>query len=360
MSSQVVAEAPKYAQIAQLLRDQIQSGDLRAGDRLPSYAEMRDRGVSQPTLDRVHALLEREGLIVREHGRGVFVADSRTAPLQHQGILGMLGLEDKSWADPYWAHLLSGARKAAHDLGFDILLLGSRPPFRWERVDGLLMGGYSGLEAAKGRPKFLPAVGLMTEGTRTFPAFTSDDRGAGRIAAEHLLQLGHERIAFLYAENNPRLAGYFEALEAAGVKAPGNWIRPFLPEGKKPGWRFADYGREALSRWIREDWHSLGATALICHNDEVAIGALKAFAEAGIRVPRDVSVVGFDGTELAAHADPALTTVEIPLEAIGARGVETLLSLMHPTGARIPRGTTRFPAQLRLGESTARPERTDG
>jgi LacI family transcriptional regulator len=105
-----------------------------------------------------------------------------------------------------------------------------------------------------------------------------------------------------------------------------------------------------MGSWLRGDWSKLGCTAIAAHNDEAAIGVLKALREADIQVPSDVSVVGFDGTELAAHSDPPLTTWKVPLEEIGARGVKVLLRQMKGESALV---RCALAGQLQIGESTA-------
>src|SRR4051812_48091311 len=100
--------SPKYTRVADELRARIHGGQLRPGDRLPSYAEMKAQGVSQPTLDRVHIVLERDGLIEKRHGSGVFVAERRAvrrparARRVSTGILGCVGLSSSSEQHPYF------------------------------------------------------------------------------------------------------------------------------------------------------------------------------------------------------------------------------------------------------------------
>lgn len=357
MSKTAVEKQPKYSIVAQELRERIRSGVLRPGDRLPSYAAMRARGVSQPVLDRVHQMLEHDGLIERQHGRGVFVAERREKTLPRQNVLGLVGLHSEGWGHPYWAHLLAGVRDAAHTAGCDVMLLDINAPLRWERMDGLIMSGYGGVRAGRERLEMMPAVGLLVGDVPGLHTVDTDDRGAAMQATQHLLALGHRNIAHLAAAGNERIAGYQAALRAAGIRPRAEWVRLFLEGQVRPGWKFADHGRDAMTRWLADGWRDLGCTALICHNDEVALGALRALREAGLSVPQDVSLVGFDGTELAAHADPPLTTMQMPLEAIGARGVELLLQEMQQPTQLKGSHCERLAAHLKQGESSTPPTR---
>lgn len=224
-----------------------------------------------------------------------------------------------------------------------------------------------GLPPANRIPPNLPVVSLfMSSGFTGSPAeqeraarqtgvVAADGYPGMRAATEHLLALGHHRIAFL---NNsicdkvlypPRLAGYLDALREAGITPDIRWIRPLsIPS---PKLYFMQAGRETMSRWLREDWHELGCTALLAHNDETAWGVIEALRVAGIDVPGQVSVIGFDGTEVAEYCTPPLTTVEVPLHQIGRVSVEMLLRRMQ--GDTSEAETIVLPTRLRIRSSTA-------
>ena len=158
----------------------------------------------------------------------------------------------------------------------------------------------------------------------------ADEEGAGFAAAQHLLDLGHRRIAFVHGYlHSPtaqaRLDGYQRALQTAGVAPEPAWTHAL--GGKfQLGARFTSQARQSMQGWLAEGWQELGCTAVVCHNDEAALGVIQALADHGIRVPQDVSVVGFDGTEYCDLVSPALTSVALPLQEIGATAVELLLN----------------------------------
>jgi DNA-binding LacI/PurR family transcriptional regulator len=153
---------------------------------------------------------------------------------------------------------------------------------------------------------------------RVVPA-DMDNRGAGRILARHLISLGHRKIALLRgsAEHGggvERAAGHYEALAEAGIEhdpslqASGPWDMPAGLRGM----------REILSREVE-------FTAVACHHDEAAIGAMRALVHAGHKVPEDVAVVGMEDTPVAAYLAPALTTVRAPAQEIGIAAVRHIL-----------------------------------
>jgi DNA-binding LacI/PurR family transcriptional regulator len=143
-----------------------------------------------------------------------------------------------------------------------------------------------------------------------------------RAAAEHLIGLGHRRIAYVgdrqgYQSEAERLAGYREALAAAGI--------PFVDELAVEGDGRSEAAIEAMSGLL-----ALAAppTAVCCYNDMTALGAMRAIDARGLRVPEDVSVTGFDDLFFAANLQPPLTTVRQPMRRMGEMAMEVLFKLM--------------------------------
>lgn len=169
---------------------------------------------------------------------------------------------------------------------------------------------------------------------------------ASRDATRHLIQLGHTRIAYLgdrfgYQSDTERFAGYREALDCAGI--------PFRPELVSHGDGKPEGGYQAMKKLL-----SLPdpPTAVFCYNDMSALGALKAIREAGLRVPRDISLVGFDDLFIAEYSEPPLTTVRQPRRQMGRLAAEILLKLIQGAGAE---ELIRVPGELILRQSTAPP-----
>jgi LacI family transcriptional regulator len=145
-----------------------------------------------------------------------------------------------------------------------------------------------------------------------------------RAATEHLIQLGHERIATIcgpldWLSSDGRLMGYRAALAAAGQLPPDEFVRV----GGDPT---IDNGLEAARALLGLP---RPPTAILAYNDKMAVGALRAAAERGLNVPRDLSIVGFDALEMSQAAVPRLTTVRQPIEEMARISVELLMSLME-------------------------------
>ncbi|MFL5980859.1 MAG: LacI family DNA-binding transcriptional regulator [Gaiellaceae bacterium] len=179
------------------------------------------------------------------------------------------------------------------------------------------------------------------------PSVAVDERSAGELATQHLLDLGHRRIGYVagpdyYLPTQQKAAGREAALRGAGVEPDGLVV-------------FADdfsveQGRVALRRLLER---SPRATGVICSSDLMAIGVLQEAAAQGLRVPEDLSVVGFDGIEAAAWTSPPLTTVEQPIEEIAETAVNALQSLIADPQKPLPDYT--FRPRLKVRGSTSPP-----
>jgi DNA-binding LacI/PurR family transcriptional regulator len=217
------------------------------------------------------------------------------------------------------------------------------------RVDGLLSvtiaPGPADLErlSAAGVP-----VVLIDHAHDRLPSVTVDDVAGGQLAVSHLLGLGHRRIAFAgdtvdevhgSSASSRRCAGYRRALAAAGVPADEELV-VLRPHGSD--------GTEIVDALL-----GLGEppTAVFAASDQQALALVQALQERGVRVPEDVSVVGFDDVELARYA--GLTTVAQPLERSGARGAELLLSSLD--GGEISTPRQHLPLELVVRGTTAQP-----
>lgn len=205
-----------------------------------------------------------------------------------------------------------GAEQAAHHL--DVIGRG--------RVDGLLLAGDHTDRAQldeldrRGIPWLL--VNRRLAGARRWVVL--DDEEAAGLAVRHLIGLGHERIAHVAGPRDAdtarrRMRGWRAAMRAAGLPTPARAVvvSDYTPEGG------ARATRELLARAERP-------TAVLVANVAAAIGTLSAAAEAGVRVPQELSVVAVHDLPLAAVLRPALTTVRTPLERLGARAIELLAS----------------------------------
>jgi LacI family repressor for deo operon, udp, cdd, tsx, nupC, and nupG len=187
----------------------------------------------------------------------------------------------------------------------------------------------------------------------------ADDYGAAKMAVEYFLERGHRRIACLIEDTGDstqimrdRFAGYQDALQQAGIDAPPKWGRmvdgSLVLRGRQS---HLEWGREQMSAWLNEGFRQLRCTAILAQNDHVAIGIMQILREANIEVPGRISVMGFDGTELCDHATPRLTSMQMPLEQMGFKAVESLVNQIEK--GRAEAQILVLPAKLREGDSVA-------
>ncbi|MBM7787753.1 LacI family DNA-binding transcriptional regulator [Tenggerimyces flavus] len=233
--------------------------------------------------------------------------------------------------NPFFPELVKGVQTIADERGHLLLLCHNADDgakaradiamLRRKKVDGILLvaGTLKGRGIA-GATSDLPTVVLdrRVPGLRS-DVVTVDHRAGARKAVEHLLELGHRRIAHItgppgISSSKERQAGWEEALRATGIEPDKELVvqGDFLEDGGYAG------GRALIQRKV-------DFTAAFAANDMSAIGLLKALTEEGRQVPNDVSVVGFDGIHLAAYTAPALTTVAQPIFDLGRRAAELLL-----------------------------------
>lgn len=264
-----------------------------------------------------------------------------------------LGIAVPDLANPYYAEIVHAIEDAARAAGYTVLftdfhrdsrrLRAGLDLFRSQRVDGVVLAGGGSDEAADlgvltraGIPAVL--IGRHEDGV---PAVRVDNVQAGRLAAEHLVAHAHARISFISGPAQlttvqDRLQGFQGVCERAGTVLdvePGD----FDPRSGYEGMR------RILARRPR-------ASAVCAANDHMAIGAMAACADAGLTIPRDLALMGFDDIPLASYVRPALTTIAIPTRELGSQAARLLLSLID--GSQVP-AVTWVDIQLIKRDSTA-------
>ncbi|RME64519.1 MAG: LacI family transcriptional regulator [Caldilineae bacterium] len=180
----------------------------------------------------------------------------------------------------------------------------------------------------------------------------ADNREATRQVIQHLLGLGHRRIAYVGGDPDnsvvkERLEGYRDAMQAAGIEVAPTWI--------DYGYFSEDGGYQAVARTRRIP--ELAPTAYYAGNDLMAVGIIQGLREIGLRIPEDVSVIGTNDSPEAAHLTPPLTSLRVPYRAIAATATEMLIQAIeageHPTGHAL------LPCELIVRESAGRRLKTE-
>lgn len=256
----------------------------------------------------------------------------------------------------FFSELLSGLDEAAQALGLVLVVSTShRQPSEFQRavqtldkrVDGLVvMAPELDAAAASSLLSDAPTVFLNTDAEGLdADAFNFDNAGGSRALTEHLIGLGHRRIALAAGppeawDARERVRGYRETMAEAG-----------LPTREVPSGYTREAGAAAARQILDGDEP---VTAILAPNDDAALGVVAALHEAGLRVPEDVSVTGFDGTPGAAYAVPPLTTARVSIRELGAWAVQRLQARIdRPTLG--PAERVVVPVACVVGRSTGPP-----
>jgi GntR family transcriptional regulator of arabinose operon len=356
---------PLYLQLADYLRRQIEGGALKPGERLMPELEIAEKyGLARGTVRQALALLVNQGLLQRTRGKGTFVTD--TIVSSHSPLIGIVipYLRDSLTVD-----IMRGAESVLRLNGYSLIFGPSDVSLDVEceqikrlqrdKISGLIlfpvsMPGEAPMLAQILRPS-LPVVLI----DRKIPEFAAssvfvDNRGGAYHAVEHLIALGHRRVACVTHDGyissvEDRIRGYEQAMRAAGLVpfAAVSIVRrePTL-EGQPP--TYSDEDMEPVDQLLRSQDRP---TALFCINDFIALGVMRHVLHRGLRVPQDIAIVGFDDIPLAPFMPVPLTTVAQPKFEIGAQAAMLLLDKI--SGKEPTARTVVLPTALVVRSSTS-------
>jgi len=268
----------------------------------------------------------------------------------------------------YFGGILSGISEAVQAAGGRVLAiqtleagtygtdLAAPPDFRlpvgWDRAAGFVVVlnavDREYLTALRDAGKPVVLISNVVPGFQA-PVVLPDNRMGTRSAVEHLLAHGHRRIAFagfpVQSDLAERYASYRETLQDHGI-TPDPALFYDTGNSQQSG------GEVAAAAMLAAD---LPSTAVVCGNDNNALGLMRTLRNAGVRLPRDQAVVGFDDVNAAVYLSPSLTSVRQPLEGVGRRAVELLLDEL--AGRPVDRGLHYAPTTLITRESCGCPSR---
>ena len=282
--------------------------------------------VAPETRTRVQNVADRLGYVPNTVARSLVTSNTRSLGFVASGMASyvltplMLGVEREATANGYFA-MITLAHPGGNHAERLVRQLAER------RVEGIVsaalahQGDTTYADALRAMPNSVTVFGIAGGG---IPTVEIDERHTGLIATRHLLRLGHRAIAQILGEattspQSGRYRGYLDALAEAGVGGSATLI--------DFGVWTAEGGYRAAGRLLDQ---APGLTAIFAHNDYMAIGAIRAVHDRGLRVPEDVSIIGCDDIDLAGFVSPALTTVQIPFETLGATAVRVLLDRAGP------------------------------
>lgn len=309
-----------------------------------------ERYISRDTQDAVIEAMERLNYRPSRIARSLKRGQDRT------GIITLLLSEPKRRvSEPFFVEFLAGATDAAAEAGCEILISNtydrSEPETALDRVlrshlsDGVVyLGRKADEEVIKAFGRYrMPLVNFgRPAGDEPCVYVGADNEQGARLAVTHLIQHGHTRIAYLGGPADStasveRLASFQSVMTAEGIDMP--------PEYVIAGLYTEQSGYEGVQHMLALEPRP---TAFVAASDAMAIGAIAALRQAGLRVPDDMAVVGFDDIALASLCQPPLTTIRQPIRDMGYTAVQKLLALIE---GRSHVSSQVFPAELVVRQS---------
>lgn len=351
---------PIYRQLAEELKTRIDSGELKPGEKLESESEMLARyDVGRLTLRNALALLVNEGRLEKAQGKGTFVRERKNASALNIEVL--LDMSDTYFMS-YYIRGISEVLSKNHS---NFIINDTRDDTETlctllEKIARHGAAGvifqYSGFNEDPALENRLRGI-IDTLTSQKIPVIILDGKLAdadaaciteaesdgGFLAAEHLAAFGHRRCAFLgmdtHRDSFERLAGFRKGLRTFGLPEP-------QVVSTSRAWE------DALLSAVRD-----GVTAVFAFNDDAAFKCVMMLKKAGLRVPEDVSVVGFDDSHLALASDPPLTSLSHPKEKIGSKAASLMLEMIADPGL-CPREIV-FDTKLIIRNSCSRPREAE-
>jgi len=300
----------------------------------------KQAGVSHSTVSRAlhgSSLISDETIErIRQIANEMGYSPSATARSLKTNRSHALGVIVSNIDDPFFSEILQGIEETAQERGYSMLMAASqRDPereraivqdMRERHVDGLIIcsASFSAEQRRKLLEYGIPIVMVNNQAAEEYRySIYHDDVDGSRQVTRYLIELGHQRIAYLGNSLSgrttlDRLNGFRQEIKSAGL----NIFTGYTHE--VPGSRPND-GLAALDHFLSLPQPP---TAIFCYNDMLAIGVLNGLHKANIRVPADISVVGFDNIVFSAYTNPPLTTFDQPKRYIGAEAARLILGLL--------------------------------
>lgn len=278
----------------------------------------------------------------------------------------VLGVIVSHIADPFFSEILQGIDEIAQQSGYSLFIAAAQhdhareesivKTMREHRVDGVIICStpFSAEQSQLLKSSNTPIVVINNQSAEDYRySIYHDDVDGSRQVVQHLIQLGHRRIAYLGNSQSGRTTldrrtGFRQEMEIAGLKVAAEYVYEVPGSRPEDGGAASDYFLKL----------SQPPTAIFCFNDMLAIGMLNGLQNAGIRVPEDISVVGFDNIVFSAYTNPPLTTLDQPKHYIGAEAARLILGLLdtRPDNEQPMHEIRKLKGRLLVRQSTAAPK----
>lgn len=344
----------KYYALMEALKQEIVSGKRRPGERLPSENQLSASfQVSRHTVRKALSILEQEGFVEAEHGRGTFV--SRKADGKRKS--GNIAVITTYLSDYIFPRLIQGIDDVLTEKGYSIILKNTGNSRKREcrcleealekGVDGLIiepskseiMCGHKELYDKLDfcRIPYVFIQGFYAQ-MKNKPHILMDDCMGGYLVTNYLIRLGHKHILGIFkaddSQGRERHKGYVRALQEAGFSYEPDLVIWFHTE---------DRGLKPAGQLLLLMEEKTAIDGIVCYNDQIALEVVKTLNRLGLSVPEDISVTGYDNSFIAENGMVKLTTIAHPQEKLGAMAARLLLEKIEG----IPDGESQVERILR-------------
>ena len=336
------SQIPKYRALSDLIRKEIADGKYYKGEKLASENELAAKyKMSRQTVRQALGVLESEGALLRQRGSGTYVNEiienknvkSRTIGVITTYITDYIfpsisrGIEEELSKNAYGFSL--GVTKNKVENENKILKL-----FIENSVDGIIV---EGTKSALPNPNLylyhelekrgIPYVFFNGYYRELSPVYViTDDRGGGKKAAEYLIkELGHKRIGGIFKsddiQGHERYAGFTEAIMECGGVLKDDAVIWYTTDDKD--FVMSDVNTENIINKLSD------CTAVVCYNDQIAFNLMGLFRKKGIKVPKDISVIGFDNSNISEISPIKITTLSHPKDKLGQKAAQKIINMIE-------------------------------
>lgn len=332
----------KYHDLMEDLRDKIFNGEIKPGEKLPSENELSaEYQISRQTVRKALQILQEEGYIYAEHGRGTFCSEMS----RHNKNSKNIAVITTYLSDYIFPRVIEGIDQVLTEHGYSILLKNTRNSRSIEAkcLEELLQKDIDGLIIEPSKSQIfcrhvnlyqlldqyeIPYVFIQGRYAqmKNKPHILLDDCKGGYLLTQHLLSLGHKNIVGVFKaddiQGQQRHKGYVHALQDAGISYDPDKVIWFHTEDRK------SHPYE-LMRQMAQNRSDVPFTAVVAYNDQTAVNIMQALEEEGLSCPEDISITGYDNSYLASSCKVPLTTIAHPQQKLGGMAAELLLQLIQ-------------------------------
>lgn len=331
---------PKYVDVVNWIKDQIEEKNLIPGQKLYSENELCQKfGISRQTVRHALNILEKENIVTRVRGSGTYINDIQGFRSENRNVIAFI----TTYVDGYiFPKIMQGIEKKLFENGYSIQIALTNNRFDREcevlkeflgrnEIAGVIaettksnlpnpnLWLYQKLMKKKIPVLFIhssfPGVGI--------PHVSINDKKAGKKATAYLIEKGHTAIGGIFklddGQGKERYAGYLEALQDAGLSCEDSHVLWLDTVDVK--------NLESCKKRIMERFSE--CTAICCYNDEIAFFLVEMLQQEGKHIPEDISIVSIDNSELAVLGDVALTSVNHPKNILGEKAADNILSMIR-------------------------------